>query len=43
MFYQKKEVKSVEPLLKSMANMIGNETFEAVNKGLDLDKFVMAR
>lgn len=39
----KENAKSVEPLLKSMANMVGNETFDAVNKGLDLDKFVMAR
>ena len=28
----KNEEKNVEPLLKSMANMIGNETFEDVNK-----------
>lgn len=40
---QKDDVKSVEPLLKSMANMVGNEAFEAVNNGLDLDKFAMAR
>jgi hypothetical protein len=39
----KDKMKGVEPLLKSMANMVGNETFDAVNKGLDLDKFVMAR
>ncbi|MCR4334771.1 MAG: hypothetical protein NUV47_03550 [Patescibacteria group bacterium] len=37
------KVKGVEPLLKSMANMVGNETFDAVNKGLDLEKFVMTR
>lgn len=37
------ETKSVEPLLKSMANMIGNEAFEAVNNGLDLGRFVSAK
>ena len=38
-----KKVKSVEPLLKSMANMVGNETFQAVlNKKLDLNKIAMA-
>ncbi len=37
------QVQSVEPLLKSMANMVGNETFSAVNNGLDLEKFVMAK
>ena len=36
-------IKEVEPLLKSMANMVGNETFEAVNNGLDLEKLVMTR
>ncbi|MDP4009014.1 MAG: hypothetical protein Q8P71_01125 [bacterium] len=38
------KIESVEPLLKSMANMVGNETYNAVrNKGLDLEKFVMTR
>lgn len=38
-----KEMKGVEPLLKSMANMVGNETLQAVlNKKLDLNKIAMA-
>jgi|SRR3989344_2765791 len=38
-----KKVKSVEPLLKSMANMVGNETLHAViSKKLDLNKIAMA-
>ncbi|MEK7184609.1 MAG: hypothetical protein AAB683_00535 [Patescibacteria group bacterium] len=39
----KNAVKSVEPLLKSMANMVRNEAFQAVNQGLNLEKFAMAR
>lgn len=38
-----KEMKSVEPLLKSIANMVGNETLQAIiNKNLDLNKIAMA-
>ena len=38
-----KKAKSVEPLLKSIANMVGNETLQAVmNKNLDLSKISMA-
>ena len=37
-----KKAKSVEPLLKSIANMVGNETLQAVmSKNLDLNKIAM--
>ncbi len=38
------KVDDVEPLLKSMAYMVGNETLDAVtNKGLNLEEFALSR
>lgn len=37
-----KNKKNVEPLLRSMANMVVNETFGAILKGTDLGSFVSA-
>jgi len=39
---KQEDEKSVDSLLKNMADKVGNETLEAIGKGLDLEKMVNA-